>query len=82
MEDRIRAEPMGRDLSWKTWYGFGVLSGLTGRCLQTLKTNDNYKSLVQDCFTRRLFIRDTLHGDMVQYFPDLDAEMFRSDRLR
>lgn len=80
IQDRIRAEPMDHDLSWKTWYGFGVLSGLTKRCLKTVKTNDNNKHLVQDCVTGRLFIHDTVQGGMVQYFPDLDAEMFRTRR--
>ena len=82
VQDRIRAEPMACDLSWTTWYGFGVLSGLSKRCVQTLKSNDNEKSLVQDCVTRRLFIMDTLHGGLVQYFPDLDANMFEPNRLK
>jgi len=78
VQDRIRAEPLDQDLSWTTWYGFCVLSGWKKRSLHTVKVNDNNKHLMRDSVTGRLFIHDPIQGGIVQYFPDLDAEMFES----
>jgi hypothetical protein len=83
IEDKLRADPMDRDLSWTTWYGFGVLSGLKPRTIKTLKTNDNQFSLVQDTVTKRLFLRKNTENGLVQFWEDdLDqAKMFAPHRV-
>lgn len=78
LQDRIRAEPLDQDLSWTTWYGFSVLSGWQPRSLEIVKVNEFNKHLVRDSMTKRLFIHDPDQGGIVQYFPDLDAEMFEA----
>lgn len=69
---------MTRDLSWTTWYGFKVLTGLAPRSLRVLKTNDNEFSLVEDSVTGRLFIRKNTERGLVQYWKDNpdDVRMF------
>lgn len=70
VQDRLLSDPIDRDLSWMTWYGFGVLTGLRSRTMKTLKVNDNDCSLLQDTVTGRLFLHKSTMGGFIQYWED------------
>lgn len=71
MQNKLRLNSMHSDLSWFSFYGFGLMTGIiSGRYFKIIKPYGTNKSIVQDVYTQRKFIRNNFDDYLVQYFDE------------
>lgn len=77
---RLQKHPMNSDLSWFSFYGIAVRTGLTYRAVCRLKTNTNGYSIVEDVNTKRKFVAQHAPLDLIPYWPDVHNKYFEDLR--